>query len=223
MTKTCAVGAVGGLLLIAGMANATPVVATFTADNHYSIYSVNGGNLVLRGGNELTDEGNPGQWNWSLPETFQFETEQVVYVAAWSDDFFGQGLLGQIQLAGSNTFFRTGDPEVKVYRTGLDRDTGSPYPPAAEVQNLVNFATANNLFRDPSVYLPNLPTTQPWGEIPGIGAQSDWIWADVGPFEDPFVPGNNWGEYLIFCFPIPTPGAASLMGVAGLMALRRRR
>jgi hypothetical protein len=210
-------------LLITSLAGATPVTGTITADNHYSIYSVNGqGQLVLEGGNELGADGAPGNYNWSLPETFTFDTNQVFYIGAWSDDFYAQGLLAEFQITGGPTI-RTGDAGWQVFSTGMDRDDFAPgYPSAAEVT--AQIAIANGpppQWQTPFVGGNN--GVGPWGVIPGISTQARWIWANPDNLSNPLEPGYNAGEYIIFCVPIPTPGTIALAGVGMLAALRRKR
>src|SRR5579862_2644107 len=86
---------------------ATPVTvnATVTADNHYALFYGIGNNLNFVGRNELGGDGNPGTYNWSLPEQFSFtaDTGEYLYIIAWSDDSVAQGLIGQFQLSnGTN-------------------------------------------------------------------------------------------------------------------------
>lgn len=217
-----------GLYLFASGAHGALVNATFTADNHYAIYSVsNGGALSFVGGNETGADGAPGDYNWSVPESWQFSSEGVFYIAAWSDDFYAQGLLGQFSVSagpdrggvGSLTFL-TGDAVWQVYRTGLNRDDGAPHPTAGEVSSQIALANSNNAWRNPNVYLPNVDTTMPWGHVDGISSQARWIWADGDG--NVFDPGQNVGEYLIFCAQvIPGPGSMALAGIAGLVLLRR--
>ena len=82
-------------MILAGTAQAE-TTATFTADNHYAIYGEYDGTLELIGSNESGASGSPGAYNWSLAETFTFDTPDTVYIAAWSDDRVAQGLLGQL-------------------------------------------------------------------------------------------------------------------------------
>lgn len=214
----CALALAGAV----GMAQAASVQATVTADNHYALYSVNGGSINFVGRNEVGPVGEPGTYNWSVAETWNFQTDDVIYIAAWSDDFFAQGLLGEFNVAGGPTIY-TGNPVWQVYRTGIDRDGTDPAPSTAEMSAQIAFATANNLFRPTSVGQLNTPAATPWGQIADIDSEARWIWADVPEGQDPFSPGQNWGEYLIFCAVIPTPGSVALLGLGGLVALRRAR
>ncbi|MFN5943701.1 MAG: hypothetical protein ACK5ZG_04940 [Phycisphaerae bacterium] len=93
-----------GVVLLAAMAASTGaaqaevIEVTTTADNHYAIYADNGGVLTYIGGNELGRDGNPGQFNWSLPEHWSFTATPALYVAAWSDDSTTRGLLGNVSI-----------------------------------------------------------------------------------------------------------------------------
>jgi MYXO-CTERM domain-containing protein len=217
-----------GLTVAAGVANAAvfTVDSRFTADNYYAIYSRDAGDqLTFESRNETGRTGNPGTFNWSLPEDDTFDTNDFFYIAAWSDDAFAQGLLGQATFRGNNTIttILTGDAGIRVFRTGLDRDDNAVQPTADEVEAQVAIANAGNLWRTPSVYLPNLPTTAPWGQVPGITPNAQWIWANSLNGENVFQPGTNAGEYLIFCVPVPGPGALALAGMGMLVLGRRSR
>ena len=210
-------------LSFAGAASAVTVNAVVTADNHYSIYSVAGGGaLTLVGGNELGADGNPGDYNWSVAETWSFDTGTTLCIGAWSDDFYAQGLLGEFQIAGG-PIIRTGDAGWQVYSTGIDIDDfAGAYPSAANVQAQIAIADAGNLWRTPVVGVNNGGPV--WGPIAGISAAARWQWANPDNVPDPFgFPGYNAGEYLIFCTTIPTPGTAMLVGAGLVVGLRRKR
>lgn len=211
-------------LAFAGLASATTINAVVTADNHYSLYSVGGnGALTLVGGNELGADGNPGDYNWSVAETWSFDTNQVFYIGAWSDDFYAQGLLGEFQIPGGPTI-RTGDASGwQVFSTGIDIDDfAGAYPTAADVTTQIGIANATNGWRTPAVDGNN--GVGPWGTIAGISNQARWMWANPDNVPDPFgFPGYNAGEYLIFCVPIPSAGTGALAGLGLLVGLRRKR
>jgi MYXO-CTERM domain-containing protein len=222
-----------GLLALtagAGVANATvySVSTRTTADNYYALYSRDAGDqLTFESRNEIGRQGGPGQFNWSLPEDDTFNTNDFFYIAAWSDDAFAQGLLGEFVFrtlnGGNAATVLTGDAGIRVFRTGLDRDDNAVEPTADEIEAQVAIANAGSLWRTPSVYLPNLPTTAPWGQIPGITPNAQWIWANSINGENVFQPGTNAGEYLIFYVPVPGPGVLALAGVGMLAAVRRSR
>jgi hypothetical protein len=205
-----------------GSAQAATVQATVTADNHYALYNVNDGVINFVGRNEVGPVGEPGTYNWSIAETWNFQTDDVIYIAAWSDDFFAQGLLGEFNVVGGPTIY-TGNPIWQVYRTGIGRDGADPAPSTAEMTAQIAFATSNNLFRPASVGQLNTPAATPWGQIANIDSDARWIWADVPAGQDPFEPGFDWDEYLIFCAVIPSPGSIALVGLGGLVAFRRER
>ncbi len=80
--------------------------ATITADNHYALYTgaADGQNLSFIGRNEAGHAGDPGNWNWSLPETWGFAPDvgDHLYVVAW-DDGGPQSWIGQVALPDGST------------------------------------------------------------------------------------------------------------------------
>ena len=56
-------------------AAAISITAHVTADNHYGLYHglADGSGLTLVGRNEVGIDGSPGEYNWSLPETWTFD------------------------------------------------------------------------------------------------------------------------------------------------------
>ncbi|MGH7133611.1 MAG: hypothetical protein ACREJO_16900 [Phycisphaerales bacterium] len=203
----------------AATASADTVNAVITADNHYSLYAKTGSVVSLIGGNELGAGGAPGTYNWSLPENASFEAGDRIYIAAWSDGSVAQGLLAQITLG--NTSLDSGHPLWQVYATGLDLGDGDPWPSAIQIDDLTKFADENNLWEAPFVGGAN--GIAPWGAIPGINESAKWMWYNAPNVADPLQGGSNAGEFLIFSMAVPTPGAAALAGLGGLVALRRRR
>lgn len=205
---------------LTGIAQAALVQTTMTADNHYAIYADNGGAISFIGGNELGRLGDPGDYNWSLPETFSFSATTAIYIAAWSDDAFAQGLLGDLTIDGQD--FSTGNPAWRVFRTGLDRDDDVNYPTASEVSTQLAIANGGNLWEMP--FAGGFNGIQPWGVIPGVSTNNArWMWASQPGDTDPLIGGVDVGEYLIFCIPVPTPGSFALMALGGLLTIRRRR
>src|SRR5262245_8683989 len=82
---------------------AVPFTATITADNHYAFYYGTDAGLTYVGRNELGDAGNPGAYNWSLPETFadiDIPDGQYLYIVAWNSGG-PQAWLGQFVSANS--------------------------------------------------------------------------------------------------------------------------
>lgn len=62
------------------------VTAVLTADNHYGLFHgrADGDEWTFIGRNELGPQGDPGDYNWSLPETFTFNAppNHHIYVVA---------------------------------------------------------------------------------------------------------------------------------------------
>lgn len=212
----------------------TVVTATLTADNHYSVYGVNAnGGLTFVGRNEVGPDGAPfdfetNRYNWSQPETWTFVTEDVFYVAAWSDDAIAQGLLGQFAITGfpgaPGTFtILSGGPQLEVFRTNDPRNEFSPAPDLANVQGFIDLANATNGWRTPSVGQANTPATTPWAQVPGITPNARWTWADAPNGENVFEPGFSWNEYLLFRITIPSPGGMVLAGMGLALMARRKR
>jgi hypothetical protein len=228
MLKNVALGAgvIASLILTAGTASAT-ITATVTADNHYSIYRVTGTSggadtLALVGGNELTFDGAPGLYNWSLPETFTFESQRdVLYLAAWSDDFFAQGLLGQFIGSNGSGSILSGDSRWQVYRTGIDLDDGDAYPAASLMQTQIALANTNSAWTNIAAGGNNSNGTAPWREVPGITQNARWMWANTNGTD--FEPGADVGEFLIFCVTIPSPASLALAGMGLAFVGRRSR
>lgn len=208
-------GLLAAMAVSAGAAHGALVEVTMTADNHYAIYADNGGVLTYIGGNELGRDGNPGQFNWTLPEQWNFTATTAIYVAAWSDDSTTRGLLGNVSIDGID--FSTGSSAWRVYDTGTGRADGSPHPTAAEVTGLVNFATANNAFEAPQFVGAN--GVAPWGVIPGISSSAQWQWSDRNVREG----STDIPSYVVFCLPVPTPGVLALGALGASVAVRRRR
>lgn len=91
------------VLVFAGLASVAsaqtiPVTAHITADNHYALYVGNedGTELTFIGRNEYGTYGEGGSFNWTFPETWNFDASigLYLYIAAWDEcAYCGQAML----------------------------------------------------------------------------------------------------------------------------------
>ncbi|MFH0980182.1 MAG: PEP-CTERM sorting domain-containing protein [Planctomycetota bacterium] len=206
----------------ASAAAGATVTATMTADNHYALYTgaENGSSLTLIGGNELGPGGAPGLYNWSIAESYAFLTESpFIYLAAWSDDNVAQGMLAEFTIDGGTLL--SGDPAWTVFATGIDKDDGNPYPTLTEMTAQIVLADATAGW-DP-VSVDGYNGVAPWGTIGGISASARWMWGVPTRCPDPFHPGYDHDEYLIFRTAVPEPSSLALLAVGGIVTLRTVR
>ncbi|MBS0188085.1 MAG: hypothetical protein JSS51_08445 [Planctomycetes bacterium] len=215
--KLCAIGAAA---VLASMANADTLFMSITADNHYALYSSTSGLFSYHGGNELGAGGNPGSYNWSLPEQYTIQSADRVFIAAWSDDSVAQGVLAQVYNQ-NETEFHSGNAAWSVYRTGINRGDGDPHPLVEEIAGHVGTADSMNLWQ--AIYAGEANGTDPWGTVPDITSAARWMWSNVDGDSDPLRGGSGAGEMLIFSMQVPTPGTLALAGLGGLLCTRRRR
>ncbi len=218
-TRMMSVAALGMIALGASADQVNTFDLVITADNHYAVYTRTGSDFFYHGGNELGAGGNPGTYNWSLPESYSVQGD-LLYLAAWSDDSVAQGLLAQVMM-NQNDSLNSGDPRWEVYSTGVNRGDGDPHPSALEIAGYVGFADSNNLWDAP--YIGGSNGISPWGTVPGITSAAQWMWWSANESGDPLHGGSGAGEMLIFRTNVPSPGAAALAGLGMLTGLRRRR
>ncbi len=225
--KSPLVGLTAALITLgcAATAFALPVEVTITADNHYALFTgdVDGNALTLIGNNELGAGGSPGTYNWSLAESFSFDTDDdYIYIVAWSDDYVAQGVLAAFGIDGTSVL--SGDSAWEVFATHLDIDDGAAVPATAAVGAQISLANSSNGWEPTAV--GGLNGVAPWGTIAGIDAAARWMWRLAPDQTDAFAPGHDHGEYLIFRLPIgtdvPEPGTLALLLAPAAIALRRR-
>lgn len=208
-------------------AHAAPIVneykAVITADNYYAVYAERDGALDLIGRNEVGPLGQPGSFNWSLPERFSVTASSPLYVAVWSDNGTTQGFLADVWLNG----VRRGSNAAnwRVIPTYIDLGDFSPAPSPDEVSQFIGKADARGLWEVP--FQGGVNGISPWGVIPGISTQSNWIWWKRPGAQNPLDGQSGVGEYIIFRFDgglVPSPAGATALMVAGvtLGAMRRR-
>lgn len=109
---------VGALVVGSVDASAANIKATVTADNFYGIYYGNedGSLLNLVGRNETTDTGNPGRYNWSQAETWDFQVSpsDYLYLVTWDDGRVAESWIGEFEIAGNTVLTGADDWEYIV-------------------------------------------------------------------------------------------------------------
>jgi hypothetical protein len=149
--------------------------ATLTADNHYGLFvgSGDGERLAFIGRNEVGLAGNPGKYNWSLPETWNFtpQVDDHIYVVAW--DVGGpQSWIGQFTLPDGSTLVSNSQDWEYVIGAGPNPGTLGAVPPAQELRTRIAAAG----WRAIGAQAAN--GALPWRTIPGIGPNANFIWHD---------------------------------------------
>ncbi|MBK1987795.1 hypothetical protein A0J48_009635 [Sphaerospermopsis aphanizomenoides BCCUSP55] len=177
MSVTSLLGSFALMALGTSIAHAGTVTATLTADNHYGLYygQADGSGLTLVGRNEFGSNGNPGEYNWSLPETYNFQANSgdYLYVVAW-DDGGPQSWLGQFTLPDNTTLFsNTTDWEYSI-GSGQNPGTLGNLPTSTTLVSDITSAT----WLTPLASVPNTGSNGIWGAIPGISASANFIWTD---------------------------------------------
>jgi uncharacterized repeat protein (TIGR01451 family) len=205
-------------------AQSVTVNAVITVDNVYKLCHgpASPGTITCVGADD----------NFITVETYTLSPSATdyIYIAAWSDDTFLQGFLGQFS-SGSTTI-RTGDPGFDVCATGQDLDTLAQQPSPAALATAINQCNTASGWVNPVV-----GQTAPWlwagivGFDPAASGPSaelnkftppfpKWIWHDAGQAaqvqigtgnpawygcngsDRPFNDGCNHQEYLIFRLPV---------------------
>ncbi|MFO0831574.1 MAG: hypothetical protein U0637_06995 [Phycisphaerales bacterium] len=217
-----------GVVLVGGAAassHGAMMDFTITADNHYAIYNqvpaVDAvAALQFIGMNEIGSAGDPGEYNWSLPEHWGFQNVTgKVYIAAWSDDNIAQALLAQV--FADATALHTGNSAWEVFPTHLDLDDFDARPTEAQMAGYIGTADTGNLWEAP--YIGGNNGINPWGVIPGVTTNARWTWWDRPGSDDPLHEGSGAGEFIIFRLTVPTPGSLALAGLGAALAVRRKR
>ncbi len=211
----------------ANSAFAYSTVATLTGDNHYALYTTNadGSNVTFIGRNEASRAGNPGLYNWSLPETFNFNMDENggwLYIAGWSWDQIpaqdtAQAVLGQFTFLNDTVYTGSQNWTYAVPNPNILLNDGPSVPSTAQIASLITTGTWQ------PVTLTRDNGAQPWGTIPGISTNADWIWGTPG-----IEPGSVIGVTQVFRYhlpgnPIPEPTSVILFGAGLLGAFRMRK
>ncbi|MBY0526541.1 MAG: cadherin-like domain-containing protein [Gemmataceae bacterium] len=152
------------------------ITATLTADNHYGLYfgSTDGTTLTFVGRNEVGLAGNPGESNWSLPESFEFEAnvDDRLYVLVW-DDGGPQMWTGQFTLGNGETLISDTTHWEYTVAQGSNPGQDGDVPPLSDVMTVI----ANATWAAPLATAPD--GTAPWGSIPGISTDANFVWHDT--------------------------------------------
>ena len=224
--------------LVLALVPAVPAMAVdnwtirMTVDNQYSLYF---------GTNMATTAFVGADTNWTTTDTWNavgMAPTDYAYVATASDRSVAQGFLGEFNNTTQNYQFLTGGSNWEVF-------SAAPYlmqlygmggawpantlPSQTQLDTAIAFATTNSLWTAPAEFLNwdnrlagNITV---WGNRAGISTAAEWVWhLPPGAGGNPFSPGANHGEFLVFRVQgIPAPGAIAMLGLGGLMMLRRRR
>ena len=195
--------------------------ATLTADNFYALFHGTENGVTKVGRNETGSGGDPGTYNWSKPETFNFQMApgDLIYVLAWDDGTVAQGLIGDFTIGGHKVSTNTDDWEV--YTPNVNGNTNGDLSDGVTLVNGFITDAANSGWKTIVDVLGH--GDQPWGKIPGISDNAQWIWGDA-------LIGDSDPEYQLFrlntaAVPVPEPAMFGMLaaGMLGLGIFRRRR
>lgn len=212
------------LVLMTSQVYAISMTATITADNNYALFhgikmATDSTDVSYVGRNETTDVGVPGTYNWSEAESFSFSMayDEYIYIAAWSDDSYAQGLLGQFN---SNSILTKANAKWEYWLTYKDLDVPSDGPSLADLASEIAAANTSG-WTQVTKYVDH--GLGPWGTVAGISLGADWIWGTD------LVPGSNKGEWQLFRYGpvVPEPSTMFLLGslatgLFGFAGLRKR-
>lgn len=211
-------------ILVAGATDAlaATIKGSVTADNFYGLFygSGDGSDLNFVGRNELGGSGDPGQYNWSIGEEWEFEADAAdyIYVVTWDDSNVAEAWLGEFSIDGNPLL--TGDDEWE-YITGGDNpylNNNNAMPSDAELSNYIstgNWGDTVSIFEnsDAKGTINEYGDSKAWGTIAGISGDADWL----------KTASHTEGKYTIFRTKVPVgqgvPEPASLLGLLAIGAL----
>ncbi|MEZ6120661.1 MAG: PEP-CTERM sorting domain-containing protein [Pirellulaceae bacterium] len=204
-----------------------------TVDNQYAAYKGNATSTSSLIGSDK---------DWTTVETYTGTIDpnsEFLYVATASDHRGLQGFFADFHNDTKGISILTGDPVWQVFPAGAylqQIDTSWPstwprllMPTQTQVDQAIAYADANNLWLTPATGPGYNSGYNPWGRtFSPISSNADFIWHDNGlnnssraPFE-----GFNHDEFLVFrvaAVPEPSSGVLTLMGLAPLVMVFRRR
>jgi hypothetical protein len=234
--------AVLGVLCGAGLAHASGVNVTITADNAYSFGYGTGAGLNLIYGNVENCYSADIFLCSTGPETYlnvPSGANNYLYIVAYSDNSGTQGVLAQF-VSGVNTVY-TGTSAWQVYATGIDIDpncsgTGGPNGPS--------LATINTEIGKANINTGGPGSSVGWVGVAGgatgtvgtlaigeandsasgtfpvvcntmIGSAARWMWYNPDPsqYTNPFASPAPPGEFLIFRLPTSQVTNPKMVGV----------
>lgn len=164
---------VGLAISSAGQATAAAITGTLTADNHYGLYTGNkdGSELKFVGRNEKGSGGDPGQYNWSLPETWMFDIDanDYIYTVIWDDAAVAESWIGEFTLANGNKLLSNPTDWEYVIANGTNPGDYGDVPELSELQTEI----ADAKWVASQMVGPN--GSGPWGMIPGISKDANFL------------------------------------------------
>ncbi|MDB9315977.1 PEP-CTERM sorting domain-containing protein [Spirulina sp. CS-785/01] len=193
----------------AAEALAVDITSTITADNFYGLYTGNedGSVLDLIGRNEMGDSGNPGQYNWSEAETWNFQAsrDDYLYVVTWDDQNVAESWISEFDI-GDDTVL-TGADDWEFITGGLHTyDSANELPGDSELNSFISQGGWADTIKSAD------HGDNPWGVIEGISTEADWLQ----------TASHEEGKYTIFrtqVKDVTVPEPASLLGLLGVGAL----
>ena len=172
--------------------------ADFTCDNSYAIWlgSQNQVHTLIK------QETNNSAGDIHAGEHFSFTAYEndFLYVLAWSDDATKQGLIGMFN---GGVRKQMGDLEWEVLPTNQDKDNNQ-FPTLTEINSHLTVALPSD-WKQPFVGPTNANTStiySGWSPIANIDLDANWVWYDSNNSGNPFSPGRNHQEFLIFRIPV---------------------
>lgn len=199
------------------------VTAKLTADNFYGLYYGNedGSLLNFVGRNEFGATGNPGVFNWSNAETWNFnlDTQDYLYIVVW-DNGVDTAWVGEFNFSNGQQLLSKVDAwEYLITQQGVNPSfkPGNNVPSNSEL----NWEIANAVWQTPGDRGPNVASTVPWGRIPEVTTDAHFldtatngdrytIFRTKLSIDDTLPPGPQ---------PVPEPAATTALALLGILGV----